>query len=499
MFTINKFKNGQNSLVQKNITIDEALSTIKNGDENLNTILDLRKLGKSSSLYADIKISKLPTFRFNFKFNGKASNDNIIEPTGLLYLDVDGDTQIDTTNPYIFASWKSLSETGLGILVKVDGLTKDNFKDNYIAITDLLGLKVDMNACKATQQTVLSFDNNLYENKNSITFKAINQKVSSSVIKEKKEGCIELNETFLKSSKIRFNNLGDYFIDNEDEYILFKNKEKICMPFIPLLIEEGKRNTTVFSIISQYALLNPSVGNEFLKACSDKINQYCTPRISETELTHIIKRVLKKREENTLVANFNKDRRIIFNPNTKLTAKEKQKTTAILMGKFKTDRTQQTINDAIEDWAFEVDGSITQKKIASKIGMSVPTIKRNWKPFKAFVCDLNNDFKEALVDESNVLHNDSDDVSGGLKIEPIEPFVYDLEQANAFADDFIAKSVMRRNKLIQLEKEKENEPENMIEILANSSLRNLQKAYIQLDIDTGIITTIEQLKERIAS
>ena len=499
MFTINKFKNGQNSLVQKNETIDEVLSTIKNGDENLNTILDLRKLGKSSSLYADIKISKLPTFRFNFKFNGKASNANIIEPTGLIYLDVDGDTQIDTTNPYIFASWKSLSETGLGILVKVDGLTKDTFKDNYIAISDLLGLKVDINACKATQQTVLSFDNNLYENKNSITFQAINQKVSSSIIKEKREGCIELNDTFLKSNKLRFNNIDDYFIDNEDEYILFKNKEKICMPFIPLLIEEGKRNSTVFSIISQYALLNPSVGNEFLKACSDKINLYCTPRISESELTHIIKRVLKKREENTLVANFNKERRIIFNPNTKLTAKEKQKTTAVLMGKFKTDRTQQTINDAIEDWDFEIEGIITQIKIASKIGMSVPTIKRNWNPFKAFVCDLNNGFKEGLSNESNATYKASNDVLYGFKIEPIEPFVYDLDEANAVADKFIANSEIRRNKLIQLEKEKENEPDNLKEILANSSIRYLKKAFIQLDIDTGRITTVEQLKERIAS
>jgi DNA/RNA-binding domain of Phe-tRNA-synthetase-like protein len=74
-----------------------------------------------------------------------------------------------------------------------------------------------------------------------------------------------------------------------------------------------------------------------------------------------------------------------------------------------------------------------------------------------------------------------------------------LDEANAVADKFIANSEISRNKLIQLEKEKENEPDNLKEILANSSIRYLKKAFIQLDIDTGRITTIEQLKERIAS
>lgn len=416
MFTINKFKNGQNSFVLKNVTIDEILSTIKNGDENLKTILDLRLLGKSSSLYGELKISKLPTFRFNFKFKDKAINDNIIEPTGLIYLDIDDDTLLDTTNPYILASWKSLSETGLGILVKVNGLTKDNFKDNYIAIGNLLGLKLDMNACKPTQQNVLSYDKNLYENKNSIPFQAINKKVSSSIIKEKRKECIEVNDTFLKSNTIRFNNISDYFTENEDEYRIFEKKEKLCIPFIPKIIEEGSRNSIVFFLLSQYALLNTDVNGSFLKAWADIINKYCTKKLSDKELTTVINSVLKKRDEGTLELHYNKERRIIFNPKSDLTAKEKQKTTAVLMGKFKTDKTQQAINDCIDIWIYKNDGSITQKKISDKISKSIATIKRNWSPFKKHVNELNEAFKEELSDSESLVSYTTDHAIEGLKI-----------------------------------------------------------------------------------
>ncbi len=36
------------------------------------------------------------------------------------------------------------------------------------------------------------------------------------------------------------------------------------------------------------------------------------------------------------------------------------------MGKMKTDKTQQAINDCIEDWNFEADGKITQRKYCYK-------------------------------------------------------------------------------------------------------------------------------------
>ena len=419
MLTINKFKNGKNPFINKNVTIDEALSTIKHGDSNLQTILDIRKLGKSSPDYQNIKTSKLPTFRFNFKFSVKASNETIDMPTGLIYIDVDDTTDIDLTNPYIFACWKSLSETGLGILVKVDGLSLTNFKDTYLAISNILGIQTDKGACKATQQNILSYDANLYQNKDSLTFQAINKKVSFTPILEgeKRERLITVDDTFLPSDKIRFNNINDYFKGTDGDYIVFDEKKNLCIPFIPKRIEVGQRNRTMFGVISQYALLNPTKETGFLMACANEINRHFTQKYEEDKIKSIVAGVIKKRKEGTLELFLNRERRILFNPNKKITKEEKQKMTAILMGKIKTNKTQKSINDTIEDWNFQSDGKITQEKITKKLNKSLSTIKRNWSPFKELVSELNNSSKEDLMIKDKLIVSTKEDSPKVIKIE----------------------------------------------------------------------------------
>nr|WP_315193479.1 hypothetical protein [uncultured Flavobacterium sp.] len=419
MLIINQFANCKNPYVNKNVTIDVALSAIKNGDSNLQTILDIRKLGKSSLDYQKTKTYNIPTYRFNFKFEGKATNETIIEPTGLIYIDVDNSTTIDLTNPHIYACWKSVSETGLGILVKVDGLSITNFKDTYHGIGDMLGIPMDLGACKATQQTVQSYDPNLYQNKDSLIFQAIDKKVSSSVIQEgeKRERLIGVNDTFLPSDKIRFNNIDDYFMDTDVDYIVFEEKENLCIPFIPKKLEVGQRNRTMFGVLSQYALLNPTMGSGFLCACANEINSHFTQKYEDEKIKSIVAGVIKKRNEGTLEPYFNKERRMIFNPKSKLTVKEKQKTTAVLMGKMKTDKTQQAINDCIEDWNFEADGKITQENIAIKINKSLATIKRNWSPFKELVSELNNSSKEDLVIKDKLIVSTKEESPEVLKID----------------------------------------------------------------------------------
>lgn len=419
MLTINTFINGKTPFINKNVTIDEALSTIKHGDSNLQTILDIRKLGKSSPVYQSIKINKLPTFRFNFKFSGKVSNKTIHVPTGIIYIDVDDTTDIDLTNPYIFACWKSLSETGLGILVKVDGLSLTNFKDTYLAISNMLGIQTDVGACKATQQNILSYDANLYQNKGSHIFQAISKKVSFTPIQEgeKRERLITVDDTFLPSDKIRFNNIDDYFEGTDGDYIVFDEKKNLCIPYIPKRIEVGQRNRTMFGVLSQYALLNPTMENGFFIKCANEINSHFTQKYDEEKIKSIVGGVIKKRKEGTLELYFNKERRMIFNPKSKLTVKEKQKTTAVLMGKMKTDKTQQAINDCIEDWNFEADGKITQENIALKINKSLATIKRNWSPFKELVSELNNSSKEDLMIKDKLTTLSKEDSPEVLKID----------------------------------------------------------------------------------
>ena len=187
MYKVSKFESAKTPEVKQVLSIEEVLQIIKNGDDYLHIINTARLYGKGSALYDNLKTNSLPTFRFNFHFNGSAKNQNIISPTGLIYLDVDGSDYIPQSY-YIFASWKSLSNTGYGILVKVDNLTLTNYSDVYNQLSEILGLGSDAGARKATQQTVLSYDENLYHNPNSTIFHFTEiKKVSNAPIREERE------------------------------------------------------------------------------------------------------------------------------------------------------------------------------------------------------------------------------------------------------------------------------------------------------------------------
>jgi len=424
-YIISQYKNIKSSSIDKLIGLDEALSMIKNGDENIVNIKRAREVLKGSEEYDNIKSKLLPTFRFNFMFDDKASNANITVPTGLIYIDADNIEQIPDSE-YVYSKWKSLSNTGYGILVKVENLNLLNFKDCYYTISKLFGIKTDLNAAKATQQTVLSLDSNLFTNPNSLVFNCINTEpgylyvnndiegISPKIIKicidedidnkvpnqsilkkrEEKEGIVR-NSTYLQKSpcKIRFNNIDDYFVDNNLEYIVFEEKVRICNPFIPRTIKVGMRNKTVFFLLSQYVVLNPFKGMHFLQSIGQTINTKSSSQLSPNELDGIIRNVLKKRKEGALSLYLNEERKILFNPNYKLTRKEKMKIVNEELGKIKNGKTQKKIYEAIEYWNFKKDGEIIQKKVALKTSISLTTIKRHWHLFKEYVIEVSNDFK----------------------------------------------------------------------------------------------------------
>ena len=397
MYKVSKFECAKAPQVKQVLSIEEVLQIIKNGDENLPLIKLAREYGKGSSQYDNIKTNTLPTFRFNFHFNGSAKNQNITSPTGLIYLDVDGSDSIPQSD-YIFASWKSLSNTGYGILVKVDNLTIANYSDVYNELSEILGIGSDAGARKATQQTVLSYDSDLYHNPNSSVFHFIEiKKVSYAPILEKRERCIGTDETFigLNTDVIRFNNIGDYFTNEYEnmEYRVFDEKVMICSPFIPRITNMGNRNSRMFYLLSQYGLLNPNAGKPFLKSIAGTINKRMLPSLSEHEIDSICDSVVRMREEGTLTMYFNEERRLLFNPNIQIPVNEKMKIVNIELGQRKSQLTMETIYIILENWDFDNYGKITQIKVATLLKKSISTVKRYWKNFKDYSTDLNKDYK----------------------------------------------------------------------------------------------------------
>lgn len=390
-FRVTKYGHAKDIIVQTTVSVDEILETIKNGNEYLPIIEEARKIGKGNAEYDIIKTENLPTFRFNFLFKDSVSNRNIIAPTGLIYLDADNIDWIPF-NKYVYASWKSLSNSGYSILVKVDGLTQDNFKEVYEELSFIIGIKTDIGARKPVQQTVLSYDCNLYNNPYSLTYiYSKKEKVSSSTIKEKKEvgigGCDTLHRK-KKLGTIRFNDINDYFPDETRKYIVFKDKKMICNPFIPRVIKEGTRNSTLFFLLSQYALLNPLHGETFLLSIGRTIVSKMHPPLKEQELKSTVRKILQGREDKTLTLHYNEARRVLFNPKLKLSRKEIMQIVNRELGNIRKELTRAIIYDALESWDSEIDGKLIQVSLAEKAKLGVSTIKRYWKEFKWLIDDL---------------------------------------------------------------------------------------------------------------
>lgn len=397
VYWINHFKNCKSPSIIGKITVEDVLHKIKYGDENLLNIKKARDYGKGHPEYDEIKMKKLPTHRFNFLIEGKAENVNIIGATGLIYIDVDDNIDIPHSE-YIYAKWRSLSNTGYGILVKVDNLTLNNFKDVYASIGVILGVKVDDGARKAIQQNVLSYDPSVYCNTDSKVYEYEGSKKASPNTIKKKEEYIVINEAFTNTPiiKERIDNSYEYFVgDNYDkEYLYFEDKVTICAPYMPWYgISKGNRNNLLFRLLSQFALLNPTFDRKYLLNKSDYLNKKIFPNLTKIEINSIVNSVIKKRAEGTLEIYPNKERLILFNPNIKLTKHQKRQIVGFVMSEKKSKKTQDAIYEILENWDFEELGQITQKLVISISKFSRSRVQRNWFRFKDYVEYLNKENK----------------------------------------------------------------------------------------------------------
>lgn len=136
---------------------------------------------RNEKLYDEYKAC-VPCITPNFLYRNTHEDINIIRPTGLLYIDIDPkkgqpfdfDPKI-LDKSKIYSYFKTFSGIGYGILVKVEGLTKENFKDTFHAICQDLGISqyFDKNARKASQYLALSYDPDVYFNPDSFLFSSV--------------------------------------------------------------------------------------------------------------------------------------------------------------------------------------------------------------------------------------------------------------------------------------------------------------------------------------
>ena len=410
--------NYQNSVSTNDIAGEKPLSEIfdliKNGSPQTNRLIAFaRRWGKGTPQYIDIKEHHLPAFLFNFKFNKTVANKNIICPTGLLYLDIDGfesEHHLSCTQeelkhiPYVLACWRSLSEKGLSVLVSVKGMNAKNynlfktyFKGFYKYNEETKnGLNLDDNAWKLVQKTVLSRDEDIYINEECIplsynevlncclVFKFIKrkEKVSYTLLKEEKREIGQCMTPFeYNRGVIRTNSHNKYLTLTDRHLHADKDKEYTVYPegvfFNKIFLRKshkikvGKRATVMFSQACKYIRLYGEQFTYVFNFLKMVRNQYCEnpDTISDEELNRIAKNALKNYKSDKIKMATGK---IFFPLDSKLTKKEKESIRGKEVGKIRSNKTVEWLGDIYKKGMRQVD-------LINIVGISKEsTVKRYW-------------------------------------------------------------------------------------------------------------------------
>ena len=396
---LHRFNNIYDYTIADNTSAEVWLNEIRTGGSYRNLIEEARVYGRKTEGYNRIKGS-LPCICWNFNFRERRCNENIGASTGLLYYDIDADgfAKENLDKGKVYAVWSSLSNKGISLLVRVSGITPDNFSHNYRAIACDLGIAqhIDAGAKKMVQANVLSFDPAIMVNLDSKIYEADehleaaaqgvdttedkNPYLGAIYVKKRKEEHIGANCGFF-----RYHNLADFV--TEDGCVTNKAGIKVIMCYLPATINEGKRKHTLLAFGRNLICLNPDkTQDEIFTHIMNKNNKRCSPPLASAEVAGIVRSLLKYKNNGTLKPTYT-TRKVIYGPKSRTDKHDRMSIGAKLSAECKREKTLQRLYDAIEGSG---DKKITAKSVAVDSGLSIRTVEKYWYHFKDHVRDFND-------------------------------------------------------------------------------------------------------------
>lgn len=348
---------------------------------------------QDAKVYNSTKES-LPCVTYNFLYEGYKNTANTIQSTGLVYIDIDH-PQFDISildKSKVYSYYHSFGGHGYAILVKVTGVTLDNFSITYKSIVNDLGIAeyVDIQAAKATQYNVISYDENIFINDSAFTYTAIY--APPSIVKEQKKKAYTIDRG-AEYKPIRFDNLDEIYI--EGDYVVNWDGYDNIKCFIPIKKIDKKRNDTLIAYCSNLVYLNPEISFHQTYTILSKVNQImCKTPVDEEHLNRLIKSVMAYKSAGKLKPiYFNKKRKIVFNKTSKLSREEKLEICRAEIIKHWKDISTDKLFNIIESWDFKKYGKISQRKIYNNHPINKKTVEKYWPLFKPLVKYLNVDLR----------------------------------------------------------------------------------------------------------
>jgi hypothetical protein len=369
-------------------TISGILNKIQTGETEKLTEL-ARSYGKHSSEYDKIKC-QVPTFTPNARFSQRRDLKYLQEPSGFIYIDLDDyhDINFLKQDEYIYSCWRSLSGIGIGALVKVDGITIQNFKGCWSYLFNYFkeyGITIDKQTCDITRQNVISFDPDIYINKNAASLYAdqITTQTYTSVpqFQDSKESNLSSlfygyeETTVTDTSTIKYRTtLDDYQGKN---YVVIEDGKEFRSCYLPKEIRAGERHKWMGGHTVSLLFTNPTITMEKLFNCVLHSNlTHCHPPMMNSEIMSIVKWHWNKHSSGKLDYHP-KLKKIWFDPSANIHRNEKRKIVGVETGRLRKAKTLKTLKSIYLELSAE-SGKVTQKMVVEKSKLSIGTVKKYW-------------------------------------------------------------------------------------------------------------------------
>jgi hypothetical protein len=361
-------------------SLESLVDYIKSNDRTeFKAIQEARNAGKGSEVYDYNKKNKIPCVTVNFTFDKYVKNCNLLSPTGYLYMDVDGTQELDIDFTYVAAYWKSLSNNGYSIILKVKGLNPHKLKASFEAIGLLTGIEYDKRAISIDRQTVLSYDPDAYYNEDAEELDISNEELYyDNNIKN-----ILPYSSDCDSTVLNYNNLEEVIANlpyqitynNEGYYDFGKKKLEFSKAYYPFgTIAKGRRNAILSMFMNQLIALNRNFPIEKLISLAMFMNyKRNLPPLEKKEVLSIVKSKYAKRHKLQLV--INATRRFLFDPEAQMTTKQKQGVCFKVCNKLRTTEVKAKIKKAMVEWTSE-DGKMSIRKLANKAKVSGESVRK---------------------------------------------------------------------------------------------------------------------------
>lgn len=398
-----KINNYKDQYSKSIISIGDLVQIVKNNPQS-KIIEKIRSVEYKSKEYNNLK-SKLNCITPHGNFNG-INNNGILNYSGYYYYDIDNfDTEIELSDtikrlndtfPISFLQ-RSVSNKGFHFLIKCDTKIGLNDTQTFIKIHKYIasllidkGFNIDKSATGLCRRMIISSDSNVYFN-DKVSFGQIkvsdyinidNLNKSNGNKKIKKTDDIELNDTLsdeiipmeiLKNQikfEITYNKkiVGHYEVDEIDYYYIS----------IPEVIKDGTKHKLYTRIINGLYYINPGINRQQILSYLYYVNNRATPQMEFKRLKRLIEYVCNGIKETGEVKIKTKTKKIHFNKESNLDKKQKQKMAGSINGKLRRNETIRKIKEAKQELSNQ-NIEATQKRVMELTGLSIATIKRNWK------------------------------------------------------------------------------------------------------------------------